>query len=207
MTSAGVDRVLPTQTITTELSALARAARAGGMFETETLLRRVRLVAHRYSVARLWPLPGGTHLAEDVAQETCLAVLAALPRYRDSGAPFEAFVRGIAAKKVADARRAMRRTPVSTEEVPDVVDSAPTPEERLVFASETEAVSNLLNRLPATLRDVMVLRVLIDLSTRETAATLGMSAGAVRVAQHRALCRLREYVTSNHCSSGTHPDS
>jgi RNA polymerase sigma-70 factor (ECF subfamily) len=36
-----------------------------------------------------------------------------------------------------------------------------------------------------------VLRVLTGLSAQETGSALGMSAGAVRVAQHRALARLR----------------
>jgi len=38
---------------------------------------------------------------------------------------------------------------------------------------------------------LLVLRVLTGLSAEETGAALGMSAGAVRVAQHRALARLR----------------
>jgi RNA polymerase sigma-70 factor (ECF subfamily) len=38
---------------------------------------------------------------------------------------------------------------------------------------------------------LLVLRVLTGLSAEETGAALGMSAGAVRVAQHRALASLR----------------
>jgi RNA polymerase sigma-70 factor (ECF subfamily) len=37
----------------------------------------------------------------------------------------------------------------------------------------------------------MVLRVAVGLSAEETGRALGMSAGAVRVAQHRALQKLR----------------
>jgi RNA polymerase sigma-70 factor, ECF subfamily len=40
-----------------------------------------------------------------VAQEVCLAVLSALPRYRNMGRPFVSFVFGIASHKVADAAR------------------------------------------------------------------------------------------------------
>jgi RNA polymerase sigma-70 factor (ECF subfamily) len=45
--------------------------------------------------------------------------------------------------------------------------------------------------LPGHHRELLVLRVLTGLSAEETGAALGMSAGAVRVAQHRALARLR----------------
>ena len=38
-----------------------------------------------------------------------------------------------------------------------------------------------------------MLRVATGLTAEETGAALGMSAGAVRVAQHRALVKMREY--------------
>ena len=49
----------------------------------------------------------------------------------------------------------------------------------------------LLARLPGHLRELVILRVVTGLSAEETGNVLGMSAGAVRVAQHRALARLR----------------
>ena len=52
----------------------------------------------------------------------------------------------------------------------------------------------LLRRLPRQQRELLVLRVLAGLSAQETGNELGMSAGAVRVAQHRALARLRAIV-------------
>ena len=51
--------------------------------------------------------------ADDVAQEVCLAAITALPRYKDQGRPFLAFVYGIAAHKVADAHRAAGRNQLS----------------------------------------------------------------------------------------------
>jgi RNA polymerase sigma-70 factor (ECF subfamily) len=48
-----------------------------------------------------------------------------------------------------------------------------------------------MQRLPEAQREILTLRVAAGLSTEETASALGMSAGAVRVAQHRALGRLR----------------
>jgi len=48
-------------------------------------------------------------------------------------------------------------------------------------------------RLPETLRELLLLRVAVGLSAEETGRVLGMTPGAVRVAQHRALNRLRLY--------------
>ena len=174
-----------------DLSALARAAQSGGEAEVEALLERVRLIAHRYSRARLLSYPGGQHLADDVAQDICIAVLAALPRYRDHGRPFEAFVHRVASRKVADAQRAFARYPQPTDELPDEIDDAPTPEDCVIRSSEAASANALLDQLPERLREVMVLRVGAGLTAEETGAALGMSAGAVRVAQHRALTKMR----------------
>ena len=56
---------------------------------------------------------------------------------------------------------------------------------------EAERARALLARLPSHQRELLVLRVLTGLTAEETGNTLGMSPGAVRVAQHRALARLR----------------
>jgi len=148
-------------------------------------------MVHRYCRARLGRLPGSEHTADDVAQEVCIAVLSALPRYRDEGRPFEAFVFGIAGHKVADAQRAAIRAAVPTDELPDEADSGIGPEEAALRSSDASMVRGLLDRLPLQLRELLLLRVAVGLSAEETGRALGMSAGAVRVAQHRALARLR----------------
>jgi RNA polymerase sigma-70 factor (ECF subfamily) len=174
-----------------DLSGLALAAQHGTSDDVEALLERVRTIAHRYSWARLSAYPGGLHLADDVAQDICLAVFRALPRYRDHGRPFEAFVHGVASRKVADARRALAKHPLPTAELPEKVDDAPTPEDTVVRSSEAETASELLHLLPERLREIMMLRVGAGMSAEETAAALGMTPGAVRVAQHRALAKIR----------------
>ena len=52
-------------------------------------------------------------------------------------------------------------------------------------------MARLLRVLPDKQREIVVLRVVVGLSAEETAATVGSTPGAVRVAQHRALARLR----------------
>jgi RNA polymerase sigma-70 factor, ECF subfamily len=157
----------------------------------ESLLRQIRPMVLRYCRARLGRISGHYQAADDVAQEVCIALLSALPRYRDMGRPFASFVFGIASHKVADAVRSAASLAIPTEDLPDEADDRPGPEETAVAYLEAERVRALLGRLPVQQRELLVLRVLAGLSAQETGNELGMSAGAVRVAQHRALNRLR----------------
>lgn len=157
----------------------------------DMLLRQIRPMVVRYCRARLSRISGHYHAADDVAQEVCIAVLSALPRYQDMGRPFDSFVFGIASHKVADAKRSAARLAIPTEDLPDCPDDRPGPEETAVAYLEAERARALLARLPVHQRELLVLRVLSGLSAEETGNELGMSAGAVRVAQHRALARLR----------------
>jgi RNA polymerase sigma-70 factor (ECF subfamily) len=157
----------------------------------ESLLEQIRPMVVRYCRARLSRITGHYHVADDVAQEVCIAVLSALPRYQDMGRPFASFVFGIASHKVADAMRNASRLAIPTEDLPDGPDDRPGPEETVVAYIEAERARALLARLPSHQRELLVLRVLTGLTAEETGNTLGMSPGAVRVAQHRALARLR----------------
>jgi len=91
----------------------------------EALLRQFRPAIVRYCRSRLARTRTRTRTGsldgDDVAQEVCLALLSALPSYRDMGRPFGAFVFAIAAHKVADAARA----PPMTAERPSSGHSAP----------------------------------------------------------------------------------
>jgi RNA polymerase sigma-70 factor, ECF subfamily len=170
---------------------LTRRAARGQPAAIESLLEHIRPMIVRYCRARLGRVAGHYHVADDVAQEVCIAVLSALPRYQDMGRPFASFVFGIAAHKVADAMRSAARLAVPTEDLPDGPDEQPGPEETVVAYLEAERARALLARLPGHLRELVIMRVVAGLSAEETGNVLGMSAGAVRVAQHRALARLR----------------
>ncbi len=174
-----------------DLQRLAARAVQGDAQATESLLGAVHRMVHRYCRARLSRYSGTEHAADDVAQEVCIAVLSALPRYRDEGKPFEAFVYRIAANKVADLQRGAYRLPQPQAELPEVIDLSDGPEAMAMRNSDAARARALLDVLPDALRELMVLRVAVGLSAEETGRALGMSAGAVRVAQHRALQKLR----------------
>jgi RNA polymerase sigma-70 factor (ECF subfamily) len=64
-------------------------------------------------------------------------------------------------------------------------------------AGDADQVRSLLDRLPDNLRELLLLRVAVGLSAEETGRALGMTPGAVRVAQHRALSRLRLFMAED----------
>jgi RNA polymerase sigma-70 factor (ECF subfamily) len=172
---------------------LVERAVAGDARATATLIEQIRPNVVRYCRAHLGRIGGRHTTADDVSQEVCIAVLRSLPGFRDQGRPFTAFVYGIAAHKVADAQRAAVRhlavTPVET--INDRPDVAPGPEQHALNTDTARRLSELLTHLSDLHREIIVLRVAVGLSAEEVGGAVGMSPAAVRVAQSRALSRLR----------------
>jgi RNA polymerase sigma-70 factor (ECF subfamily) len=129
-----------------------------------------------------------------------LAAITALPRYKDQGRPFLAFVYGIAAHKVADAHRAAARNRSEpTEVVPERFAAEAGPEQIAIESEAAQRMNKLLGILPEKQREILILRVVVGMSAEETAEAVGSTAGAVRVAQHRALARLKsEIIATGH---------
>ena len=72
------------------------------------------------------------------------------------------------------------------EDTPKTEMNPPVRKERRGFASMS----------PEKQREILVLRVVVGLSAEETAEAVGSTPGAVRVAQHRALGRLRKEIAA-----------
>ena len=72
----------------------------------------------------------------------------------------------------------------------DVADEA-------IDAARRDQLLACVRRLPEELREVVVCRYLLELSEKETAATLGLRPGTVKSRLHRALLRLRTEVTDD----------
>ena len=177
------------------LDAVVAEAMAGDRDALREVLETIRPIVVRYCRARVGTTERSGLSAEDVAQEVCLAAVMALPRYRDRGRPFLAFVYGIAAHKVADAYRAAGRDlAYPTDSVPEHRSAEPDPEQAALEADSVTRMSDLLEILPDKQREILILRVVVGLSAEETAEAVGSTPGAVRVAQHRALARLKSAI-------------
>lgn len=172
---------------------LVRRAIDGDAVAFDSLMRHVHPPIVRYCRARMGA--DGAVSADDVAQETMLAVAKSLDRYTDRGRPFMAYVYGVASHKVADAHRAgLRDMSLPVDDIPDAPDATPGPEESMLLHDDGNEVRRLLDELSEKARDIIILRVFEGLSAEEVAELVGSTPGAVRVAQHRALAKLRKIV-------------
>lgn len=149
----------------------------------------VRPKLKRYCATRLGTIDVA---ADDVVQDVCLALVTAIPKYKDMGKPFMAFVYGVAAHKLADAgRKAVQRRSYSLELVLDEPSTDDSPESHAIEGELRSYAMALMDTLTQQHRKIILMRVVWGLTAPQTGRALGMSAGAVRVAQHRAMNQLR----------------
>jgi RNA polymerase sigma-70 factor, ECF subfamily len=179
------------------LDAVVAEAVAGNRDALREVLEIIRPIVVRYCRARVGATERSGLSADDVAQEVCLAAITALSRYKDQGRPFLAFVYGIAAHKVADAHRAAARNRAEpTDAVPERYSLEAGPEQMALDSESAARMNNLLSILPEKQREILILRVVVGMSAEETAEAVGSTPGAVRVAQHRALAKLKAEITA-----------
>jgi len=180
------------------LDAAVAEAVAGSRDALREVVETIRPIVVRYIRARIGSAERSGLSADDVAQEVCLAAIQALPRYQDQGRPFLAFVYGIASHKVADAHRAAARNRSEpTEVVPERFSLDAGPEQMALQSDSAARMKKLLEVLPEKQREILTLRIVVGLSAEETAEAVGSTPGAVRVAQHRALARLKSEISGS----------
>ena len=128
------------------------------------------------------------HDAEDATERTFLAALRALPEFRAEGATFRAWLFRIAHNTIINARRSRFRR--RTESLPEGLERiAPNadPAGLVLEADETRRVLRAVGELPEDRREVILLRFVDGLSSREIGQVMDRSEGAARVLLHRAL--------------------
>jgi RNA polymerase sigma-70 factor (ECF subfamily) len=154
----------------------------------------------RYCASRL----ADVETAQDVTQEVLLAVHVA--SVRDPSLDVLPYAFGVASNKVADVYRKQSRRPEHlTSEVPELADPYDGPESTALRRDEVRQVRRLLDRLSPRARELLLLRT-AGLTAEQAGQVVGMSPGAVRVAQHRALTQLREaYAQSDDRPPGEQP--
>ena len=139
--------------------------------------------------------------AEDLTEEVFLRALRSLPKYRDQGFPFPAFLFRIAQNALVDHYRRSGRSAhdISTDSDDEIQipDDRPDPAESATSNLQHQELRKVLDQLREDYRNVLVLRFLNELSPEETAQVMERSVGAVRVLQHRALAALRNMLDKN----------
>jgi len=169
----------------TAVPGLVRRAREGDAGAWEALYRRAypRLLA--YATRRL----PGAEAAQDAVSEAMVRAVNGIDRFRSEGAGFDAWLYGILRHVVLDAQGGRRRE--SADPVPDIVDNEPLPLDRMLHQEEAGALRAAFGRLRSEDQELLELRVVAGLPAEDAARVMGRRAGAVRMAQSRALVRLR----------------
>src|SRR5215469_5748791 len=155
-------------------------SRFGDLYE-ENFYRVYAYVARRV---------GDRHAAEDLTSDVFREALAGIGKFEWRGAPFAAWLLGIASRAVADYYKGVRREAGS-----------PVAEAEASVASEIERTAilfQLVDRLPEAQFRVIHMRFVEQKSIREIARELGRSEGAVKQLQLRALENLRVQMEGAH---------
>jgi len=129
--------------------------------------------------------------AQDLTSEVFHQALASLRRFEWRGLPFAAWLLGIASNVLSDRRRrVIGQAEVATDDVGKAGIEDHVERRAMLY--------QLVDRLPADQRQVIMRRFLAQKTLREIATELRRSEGAVKQLQWRALQNLREQMRSNH---------
>lgn len=150
----------------------------------ESFYERVYPMMLAYSQRRL----GYNEAARDAVSEALARTVKTIARMDDLGTSPEAWSFGILRNVVIDAqRRSYRERRVHATAGPVSVD----PSETLELSDDHEVVRRAFAQLSELDRELLELRVVAGLSSEHVGSVLAMSPGAVRMAQARALEKLR----------------
>jgi RNA polymerase sigma-70 factor (sigma-E family) len=130
---------------------------------------------------------GDRDLAEDLVAEAFTRAWRAWPKLREHPAPRAWIVRTALNTRSSWWRRSRRQTRLDGQGERAATSLHPGLDSSLVAA---------LRRLPVRQREVIALRLLLDLDTATTAHTLGIPAGTVSSHLHRGLATLRSELPS-----------
>lgn len=166
-----------------DLVAAARAGHAWALTE----------IWQRHSPAVLGYLRGrGVPDAEDMTSDVFVSVFERIGKFHGDDSDLRAFVFTIAHHRlVDDVRRRTRRGPAVAYDADADARTHPSAETEALDRLTDRRVRELLEELSPDQREVLLLRVIADLSLEQTADVVGKRVGAVKALQHRALAALR----------------
>lgn len=131
--------------------------------------------------------------ASDLTREVFIRALEALPNYETRGLPFAAWLFRIARNMLIDLHR-RQKTDVPWDFLPEALHPATAwePERSTLGREDVDRLRFLLSHLQPDKRELILLRFVAGLTTREIAAIVGKREGAVRKQIERTLSALKE---------------
>jgi RNA polymerase sigma factor (sigma-70 family) len=169
---------------------LVERARAGDTEAFDELARRHGAAVYRAALAAL----GSPSDAEDIAQEALVLAYRSLSRYRGE-ASFKTWVVAIAWKRALNLRRRWwRLRPLDDERgsLHEPVEGAPSAEQALIAGERDRAAKQLIQKLPARLRDALLCAATTEHSYEELAVILGVPSGTLKWRVSEARRRVRQ---------------
>jgi RNA polymerase sigma-70 factor (ECF subfamily) len=164
--------------------ALVTLAKGGDGEAFGVLYERYVDVVYRYIYYRV----GSHHTAQDLTSETFVRALRRLDGFTWTGRDIAAWFITIARNIVLDHVKSSRyRLEVSTGELLDGDERAPSPEQDVLARLRDEQLVEAIRRLKPDQQECLALRFLQGLSLAETAQAMGRTAGAVKQLQLRAV--------------------
>jgi len=133
--------------------------------------------------------------AEDLTSEVFTRAFANIHRYRWQGKSFLAWLYTIARNAVTDRRRRQRPT-VDLDDAYGVAEEGPTAHDLAALSEQVDALRGAVKHLTTEQQEVLSLRFVENMSSRQVAKMLGKNEGAIRALQFRALGRLRKLMTA-----------
>jgi RNA polymerase sigma-70 factor (ECF subfamily) len=132
----------------------------------------------------------GADLADDVASQVWVEMVAGAATFRGDGDAFRRWAFATARRRALDEHRRWWRRSVKLCPPGDRELERPAMEED--GTADQEAAVDRIARLPKPQAEVILLRVIGGFSAEEVAELTGRTPGGVRVIQHRALRRLAD---------------
>jgi len=168
------------------------AAQSGAAWASTTLWREYSPSVAGFARGR------GSRDPDDLASDVFLTVFDTLSTFSGSESDFRSYLFSLAYRRLVDELRQRARRGETVQWLPEHDARAePSAEDAASERFADSSVLALLDGLPEDQRNVMVLRIVSDLTVDQIADVLGKKPGAVKALQRRALNSLRKKVSSD----------
>lgn len=164
------------------------AARAGAPWALERLFETLARPVAGYLRAL------GATEADELANDVFLRVFTNLGTFTGGEDRFRSWVFTIAHHRLIDERRRLQRRPVTNGADPADQAAHGDVEEEALGKLGAEWVHEVLTALVPDQREVLLLRIVADLTVAQVADVVGKSPGAVKALQRRGLATLRQHL-------------
>ena len=141
--------------------------------------------------------------AEDLTAKIFVRAMKHIPRYKDQGVPFSAWLYRIAHNLVANWHRDhSRRQIVALDDITHWHVGDESPEFATQLLEDKSLLLGAIRRLPSDRQELLILKFVERLSNAEIGDIMGRSEGAIKSLYHRTLLSLREDLQERNGVSG-----